>query len=99
MPMSEVPFPLKTDVCSSPSGQEKHGNMSLRKRRPSFEAFASEISLLIDRSMDSEINIKGLESYAVGIDMDVDTPDETPLMTLTLISIVVHAFFVCAMHC
>ena len=61
MPMSEVPFPLRTDVCSS--------------------------------------NVKGLESYAVGIDMDVDTPDETPLMTLTLISIVVHAFFVCAMHC
>ena len=34
------------------------------------------ISLPIDGSMDSEINIKGLESYAVGTDMDVDISDE-----------------------
>ena len=35
------------------------------------------ISLPIDGSMDSEINIKGLESYTVGADVDIDIDDDS----------------------
>ena len=35
------------------------------------------ISLPIDESMDSEINIKGLESYAVGADVDIGLDDDS----------------------
>ena len=31
----------------------------------------------IDGSMDSEINIKGLESYTVGADVDIDIDDDS----------------------
>ena len=35
------------------------------------------ISLPIDGSLDSEINIKGLESYVVGADVDIDIDDDS----------------------